>query len=204
MNKNRCKWPGSDESLIHYHNTIWGVPEFNDKEIWKAIVLDTNQAGLSWKIIWHKYEGFRKAYANFDVKKVSKFTSRDVARLMKDAGIIRNKLKIQGTVKNAKAFLTVQKEFGTFSNYIWSFVNYKPIQTNLHHTAKMSSRNEISDAMSIDLKKRGFTFVGSTICYAFMQGIGMMNDHHMGCFRHKEVKRMIKDSLKKVKKHDTV
>lgn len=200
MNKKRCAWPGGDEKLIHYHDTIWGVPEFRDKEIWKAIVLDTNQAGLSWKIIWHKYDGFKNAYANFDVNKVASFTTRDVVRLMKDKNIIRNRLKIAGTIKNAKAFLKTQKEFGTFANYIWSFTKQKPIQTNLHHTAKMSSRNDISDAMSFDLKKRGFTFVGTTICYAFMQGIGMMNDHHVGCFRHKEVKKLQNGTLKKLKK----
>jgi DNA-3-methyladenine glycosylase I len=118
MNKRRCAWPGDDEKLIHYHDTIWGVPEFRDKEIWKAIVLDTNQAGLSWKIIWHKYDGFKNAYANFDVKKVAKFTSKDVARLMKDKNIIRNKLKIQGTVKNAKAFLTVQRVWYLLKLYL--------------------------------------------------------------------------------------
>lgn len=193
----RCPWPGDDEPLIHYHDTIWGTPEFRDKEIWKAIVLDTNQAGLSWKIIWHKYDGFKKAYANFDVKAVSEFTEKDVVRLMQDAGIIRNRLKIRGTIKNAQAFLRIKKEFGTFSKYIWSFVGGVPIQTHLGVTHSIASRTEISDAMSKDLKKRGFTFVGSTVCYAFMQGIGMVNDHRTDCFRHKQVKLLAKRPLKK-------
>ena len=187
MNKKRCAWPGDDEKLIHYHDTIWGVPEFRDKEIWKAIVLDTNQAGLSWKIIWHKYDGFKKAYANFDVKKVAKFTSGDVARLMKDKNIIRNKLKIIGTIKNAKAFIEVQKEFGSFDAFIWQFTEHKQIVTKVKTPAEIRATSPESDAMSKALKKRGFTFVGSTICYAYMQAAGMINDHLVSCKRYKEV-----------------
>ena len=193
----RCSWPGTDEQMIHYHDTIWGTPTFNDQDIFKAIVLDTNQAGLSWKIIWHKRDGFAKAYANFDPKKVAKFTNIQAAKLMQNPDIIRNRLKILSTITNAQAFLSIQKEFGTFADYIWSFVDHTPIQTNSTKTSHIHSHTPLSDLISKDLKKRGFKFVGSTVCYAFMQGIGMVNDHTTNCFRHSEVKKM---KLKKVSK----
>ncbi len=188
--KIRCHWPGADEQLVHYHDTIWGVPEYDDVEIFKAIVLDTNQAGLSWKIIWHKRDGFAKAYANFDPKKVAKFTDAHIAKLMQEPGIIRNRLKILATIENAKHFLKLQKEFGTFAEYIWSFTDHQVIHNSFSTARQIPARTEISDRMSMDLKKRGFKFVGSTICYAFMQGIGMVNDHTMDCFRYTEIKRM--------------
>ncbi len=195
--KIRCAWPGSDEQLIHYHDTIWGVPEWDDNEIFKAIVLDTNQAGLSWKIIWHKRAGFAKAYANFDPKKVARFTDAHVAKLIQEPGIIRNKLKINATITNAQAFLKIQKDFGTFAHYIWSFTDHRPIQNSFSRSQQIPARTEISDRMSRDLKKRGFKFVGSTICYAFMQGIGMVNDHTTNCFRHQEIKNIkLKKNMK--------
>jgi DNA-3-methyladenine glycosylase I len=187
--KTRCKWPRDDERMIHYHDTIWGFPTRDDTEIFQAIVLDTNQAGLSWKIIWHKYDGFRKAYANFNPNKIAKFTTTDAAKLMQNPGIIRNRLKILSTITNAQYFLEIQREFGTFANYIWSFTNHQIIQNNFSSHTQIPSRTEISDAISRDLKKRGFKFVGSTVVYAFMQGIGMVNDHTTDCFLHKPLSK---------------
>jgi DNA-3-methyladenine glycosylase I len=187
--KIRCVWVGDDEQMRIYHDTVWGVPKHNDGDIFEAIVLDTNQAGLSWKIILHKRDNFARAYANFNANKIARFTEKDVMRLMKDVGIIRNRLKIAGTIKNAQTFLKIQKEFGTFSKYIWSFVGGKVIYNNWTRKTGLPSRTEISDAMSVDMKKRGFTFVGSTICYAFMQGIGMVHDHEVSCFRYKNRKK---------------
>jgi len=192
----RCSWPGTDDQLIHYHDTIWGVPEHDDREIFKAIVLDTNQAGLSWKIIWHKRTGFARAYANFDPQKVAKFTEQNVQDLMNDPGIIRNRLKIKATITNAQAFLDIQKEFGTFAEYIWSFVDGQTIHNGFNTGAQIPARTEISDRMSVDMKKRGFKFVGSTICYAFMQGIGMVNDHTTDCFRYEEIKNEVEKNKK--------
>lgn len=183
--KIRCTWVGDDEKMKLYHDTVWGVPKRADTDIFKAIVLDTNQAGLSWKIILHKRDNFAKAYANFNAKKIARFTEKDIERLMNNVGIIRNRLKITGTIKNAQAFLKTQKEFGTFSKYIWSFVRGKTIYNRWTRITGLPSKTEISDAMSVDMKKRGFTFVGSTICYAFMQGIGMVHDHEVTCFRYK-------------------
>jgi DNA-3-methyladenine glycosylase I len=186
--KIRCGWVGDDEKMKQYHDTVWGVPKRDDQDIFEAIVLDTNQAGLSWKIILHKRDNFAKAYANFNPQKVARFTQRDVVRLMKDPGIIRNRLKIVGTIKNAQAFLKTQKEFRTFSNYIWSFVGGKTVYNSWRNKKTIPNTSVVSDAMSADMKKRGFTFVGSTICYAFMQGIGMVNDHLVTCFCFKSEK----------------
>lgn len=195
--KSRCAWPGNDEKMIHYHDTIWGVPTWNDQEIFQAIVLDTNQAGLSWKIIWHKYDTFKKAYANFDPKKIAKFTNIQAAKLLQNPGIIRNRLKILSTITNAQHFLEIQKEYGTFANYIWSFTNHAVIQNDFKKHTSIPSSTEVSDTISKDLKKRGFKFIGTTVCYAFMQGIGMVNDHTTECFRHAEIKKM---KLKKTTK----
>lgn len=187
--KTRCLWPGNDDLMIAYHDGEWGVPVHDDKKHFEFLVLDAFQAGLSWKTILHRREGFRKAFADFDVQKVARFTEKKLEKLMQDESIIRNKLKIWGTVKNAKAFIEVQKEFGSFDNYIWQFVNHKTI-INKHKTLKdIQATSPESDAMSKDLRRRGFTFVGSTICYAYMQAAGMVNDHMVDCYRYKSVSR---------------
>ncbi len=180
--KNRCSWVGSDPQMQVYHDTVWGRPKKDDIEIFEALVLDTNQAGLSWKCILHKRDNFAKAFHNFDPKKVSKMTNKDVERLMQNTGIIRHRGKITGTINNAKLFLGIQKEYGTFSKYIWSFTGGKTIVGKPRSIADYHTHTAESDAMSKDLKKRGFIFTGSTICYAFMQGIGMVDDHAQGCF----------------------
>jgi DNA-3-methyladenine glycosylase I len=184
MEKVRCVWPGTDPLYIKYHDKEWGVPVYDDKKLFEFLILEGAQAGLSWITILRRREGYRKAFAGFDVKKVAKFTEKDVERLMNDPGIIRNRLKIQSAIKNAEAFMKVQKEFGSFSNYQWQFVGGKPIQNK--RVRKIPATTRESDAFSKDLKKRGFSFVGSTIMYAHMQAVGMVNDHLTKCFRHKE------------------
>jgi len=174
--------------MVEYHDTEWGVPLHNDQKLFEFLVLDAFQAGLSWSTILHKRENFRKAFKDFDPKKVSRFTQPDIQRLLADQGIVRNRLKIEGTVKNAKAFLKVQKEFGTFGKYIWSFVGYQPVDHKWENVSQIPTSSVQSDDMSKDLKARGFSFVGTTICYAFMQAAGMVNDHLVSCFRHQEVK----------------
>lgn len=186
----QCTWPQNDEQMLHYHDTEWGVPVHDDKKHFEFLVLDCFQAGLNWKTILHRRKHFKKAFVNFDYKKIAKFTEDDVVRLMNDAGIIRNKLKITGTIKNAKAFMEVQKEFGSFNNYIWQFTGGKPIVTKVKQTSEIKATSPESDEMSKALKKRGFTFVGSTICYAYMQAAGMVNDHLVTCSRFKEVQKL--------------
>jgi DNA-3-methyladenine glycosylase I len=176
-----CTWPGNDELMLAYHQNEWGKPVHDDKKHFEFIVLDSFQAGLSWKTILHRRQGFKKAFANFDVKKVAKFNEDDIARLLLDEGIIRNKLKISGTVKNAKAFIAIQNEFGSFDAFIWQFTNGKTIDNQPNSNANIPATSPESDAMSKTLKSRGFTFVGSTICYAYMQASGMINDHLMSC-----------------------
>jgi DNA-3-methyladenine glycosylase I len=183
--KNRCAWPGSDELMIAYHDHEWGVPVHDDKKHFEFLILDAFQAGLSWKTILHRREGFRKAFADFDVQKVARFTEKKLGKLMQDESIIRNRLKIYGSVKNAKAFIQIQKEFGSFDKYIWQFTGYKTIDNKVKSLKDIKATSKESDAMSKDLKKRGFTFVGSTICYAYMQAAGMVNDHTLDCFRRK-------------------
>lgn len=182
----RCTWPGEDEKMIEYHDKEWGVPVHDDQKHFEFLVLDAFQAGLSWKTILHRREGFKKAFANFDVVKVSKFTDKHVEKLMQDEKIIRNRLKITGTIKNAKAFIAIQKEFGSFNKYIWQFTGNKTIHGKRKKSADIPVTSKESDEMSKDLKKRGFTFVGSTICYAYMQAAGMVNDHISDCFLHKK------------------
>lgn len=183
-----CTWPQQDAEMLEYHATEWGVPIHDDKKHFEFLVLDCFQAGLSWKTILHRRKHFKKAFANFNVKKVANYDDEKVLELMQNVGIIRNKLKITGTIKNAKAFIAIQKEFKSFDKYIWQFVNYKTIVTNVKHSSEIRATSPESDAMSKDLKKRGFTFVGSTICYAYMQAAGMINDHLVSCKRFKEVK----------------
>lgn len=179
----RCTWPRDDPLMIVYHDTEWGVPCRDDQKLFEYIVLDTFQAGLSWQIILRKRENFRRAFDNFNATKIAHYTKNKLAKLMTDSSIIRNRLKIKGTVKNAQAFLKIQKEFGSFSKYLWSFVDNQPIIHKHRHSSKIASSNRESDALSRDLKQRGFTFVGTTICYAFMQGAGLINDHLTTCFR---------------------
>ncbi len=186
----RCTWCGDTELYKFYHDKEWGVPVHDDKILFEFLCLEGAQAGLSWITILRKRAYYRKVYDDFDVQKIAQYDEAKNAELLQDAGIIRNKLKVAGFVKNAKAFIKVQEEFGSFDAYIWQFVNGVPIQNNFKTLEECPAVTVISDLMAKDLKKRGFTFVGSTICYAFMQAIGMVNDHTVDCFRHKEVLRL--------------
>lgn len=186
-----CTWPGSDPLMKQYHDEEWGVPLYDDQKIFEFMVLDAFQAGLSWKTVLHKRKNFEKAFAGFDPVKVSKFTEQKTERLLQDPGIIRNRLKVLATVSNAKQFLKIQKEFGSFSSYIWQFTDHKPVVNRWNETGQIPAKSAESDAMSADLQSRGFKFVGSTICYAFMQAAGMINDHLIGCPRHKQVQKLI-------------
>lgn len=185
----RCTWCGDDPLYVAYHDEEWGVPNHDDRHLFEMLILEGAQAGLSWLTILRKRENYRRAFANFDAKKIAKFGEKDFARLMADAGIVRNRLKIRATIENAKAFLKMRDEFGSFDAYIWQFVGGKPVQNKLRSLRDAVSHTAESDAMSKDLKKRGFKFVGSTICYSFMQAVGMVNDHVASCFRHAELKR---------------
>lgn len=181
----RCGWPSNDLA-INYHDTEWGVPLHDDRALFEFLILEGAQAGLSWDTILKKRDSYRKAFDNFNVKKVAKYDDAKCALLLQNEGIIRNRLKIASAVGNANAFLKVQKEFGSFDVYIWSFVGGKPIDGKRKALGEVPAKTEISDAISKDLKKRGFNFVGSTIMYAFMQATGMVNDHVKTCFRYKE------------------
>jgi len=185
--KKRCPWPSDDPLMIKYHDKEWGVPAHSDRKLFEFLILEGFQAGLSWRTILHKRENFRKAFDNFDFNKVANYNKRKTNSLLKDASIIRNKLKIESAITNAKAFLQVRKEFGTFDKYIWSFVDWKPIQNNFKSLKELPAKTALSDKISDDLKKRGFKFVGSTIVYAHMQATGMVNDHVVSCYRFKEL-----------------
>jgi len=174
--------------MTKYHDREWGVPVTSDRRIFEFLVLESAQAGLSWLTILRKREGYRRNFANFDPKKVAKFSKKDVARLLKDASIVRNRLKVEATINNAKKFLEVQKEFGTFSKYMWSFVGSKPIDGKRKSLKDLPSFTKEAEAFSKDLKNRGFKFLGPTVIYAHMQAVGMANDHIQTCFRYKEVK----------------
>ncbi|MDG2264236.1 MAG: DNA-3-methyladenine glycosylase I [Flavobacteriales bacterium] len=186
-NKKRCNWPKDDELYIEYHDKEWGVPVYEDAKIFEFLLLETFQAGLSWITILRRRENFRTAFDNFDFQKIAKYSNEKLAELKLDAGIIRNTLKIKAAKTNAIAFMEVQKEFGTFSKYLWDFVDGKPVQNNFTSMSEMPANTPLSDKISKDLKSRGFKFVGSTIVYAHMQAMGMVNDHTVDCFRHKEV-----------------
>ncbi len=183
MDKKRCWWPGDDPLYIAYHDKEWGVPVHDDRKLFEFLILEGAQAGLSWITVLRKRENYRKAFDRFDPKKIAKYDARKVAQLLKNEGIIRNRLKVKGTVQSAKAFLAVQKEFGSFDRYIWSFVGGKTLVNPRKGKGAIPASTPESDAMSKDLKKRGFTFVGSTICYAFMQACGLVNDHTQDCFK---------------------
>lgn len=183
--KKRCQW-AKDEPNTTYHDDEWGTPQHDDQKLFEFLILEGAQAGLSWTTILNRREGYRKAFSDFDVKKVSKFTQKRVDKLLQDESIIRNKLKINSAINNAKLFLKVQEEFGSFDKYIWGFVNYKPIKNRFKKHSELPAITDISEKLSNDLKKRGFNFVGPTICYALMQAIGMVNDHTSECFLYRK------------------
>ncbi len=184
--KNRCQWAyGSSPLYIPYHDTEWGVPSYDDRVQFEFLTLESAQAGLSWSTILNKREGYRKAFAGFDPEKVARFTPAKVEALLKDPGIVRNRLKVNAAVNNARRFLEVQRELGSFSKYIWSFVGGKPKVNRWTRLGQLPAFSKESDALSADLKKRGFKFVGSTIVYAHMQATGLVNDHLVSCFRHR-------------------
>jgi DNA-3-methyladenine glycosylase I len=184
----RCDWANRSELEQSYHDHEWGVEIHDDRTLFEFLVLEGAQAGLSWSTILRKREGYRRAFDNFDARKISKYSESTVSRLLSNSEIIRNRLKINATITNARAFLQVQKEFGSFDRYIWQFVNGKPIQNSWRRMTDIPSSTPESDAMSKDLQKRGFKFIGPTICYAFMQAVGMVNDHVVDCFRYKDLK----------------
>lgn len=173
--------------MIDYHDKEWGVPLHNDKKLFEFLILEGAQAGLTWQIILNRRENYRKAFDNFDPRKISKYAQKNISSLLKNKGIIRNRLKIGAAVTNAQKFLEIQKEFGSFDKYIWQFVNHKPLKNNFKSLKKIPAKTKESESMSKELKKRGFKFVGPTICYAFMQAVGMVNDHLAGCFRYNGV-----------------
>ena len=185
--KHRCEWVGSDALYIAYHDNEWGVPVYDDAKLFEFLVLETFQAGLSWITILKKRENFRKAFDQFDYNKIAIYDNDKYNELLQNAGIIRNKLKIKATISNAKVFIQVQKEFGSFSEYIWKFVGGKPIINKWKTIDEVPATTEISDRLSKDMKKKGFKFVGSTVIYAHMQATGMVNDHTINCFRHKDL-----------------
>ena len=185
----RCAWSTNNPLMIAYHDTEWGVPLHDDQKLFEFLILEGMQAGLSWSTILNKRENFRRAFAEFDVEKVAHFGTREIDRLLQDAGIIRNRLKIEAAINNAQRFSEVQKEIGSFDAYVWGFVNGRPIQNGFKSLQEIPAKTPLSDAISKDLKARGFKFVGSTIVYAHMQATGMVNDHTVDCFRYKEVDR---------------
>ena len=184
----RCPWCLANDRMIAYHDREWGVPVHNDRKLFEFMLLDAFQAGLSWSTILDKRPNFKKAFDNFDPKKIARYDKRKIAGLIKDAGIIRNRLKIEASIKNARAFLQTKKEFGTFDQFIWQFVGDKPKQNTWKTERSIPAETRESQAMSKALKKREFSFVGPTICYAFMQAAGMVNDHLVSCFRYKQVR----------------
>jgi DNA-3-methyladenine glycosylase I len=183
---NRCAW-ATTEATIAYHDTEWGVPLHDERALFEFLILEGAQAGLSWSIILNKRQNYRRAFDQFDAAKVARYDARRIGKLLEDPGIVRNRLKINSAVRNAQAVLDVQKEFGTFDKFIWGFVGHQPIRNRWKTIKQVPARTPESDAMSRDLLKRGFKFVGSTICYAFMQAVGMVNDHTVDCFRHTQV-----------------
>jgi DNA-3-methyladenine glycosylase I len=189
MKELRCGWCGTDPLYVAYHDTEWGVPVHEDRRLFEFLVLEGAQAGLSWLTILRKREAYRRAFAGFDAEKVARFGPRQVARLLADAGIVRNRLKIEAAIENARRFLAVQEAFGSFDAYVWRFVDGRPIVNRWKTPAQVPASTRESDALSRDLKARGFKFVGTTICYAHMQATGMVNDHLADCFRHAEVGR---------------
>ncbi|MGY5147959.1 MAG: DNA-3-methyladenine glycosylase I [Candidatus Nitrosopumilus sp. bin_7KS] len=183
--KKRCEW-AKDEPNTTYHDKEWGTPQHDDKILFEFLILEGAQAGLSWTTILNRRDGYRRAFSNFDAKKVSKYTEKKVENLLRDESIIRNKLKINSAINNAKSFLKIQDEFGTFDKYLWGFVNHKPIKNKFKKHSDLPATSDISEKLSKDLKKRGFNFVGPTICYALMQAVGMVNDHTSNCYLYQK------------------
>jgi len=184
--RKRCNWPGDNKLMIEYHDTEWGVPLHEDRKLFEFLLLDNAQAGLSWQTILNKRENYRKAFDNFVPAKIARYNERKIASLLDNPGIVRNRLKVQSAVTNARAFLEIQAEFGSFDTYIWQFVNGTPVRNRWKSLKEIPATSPESDAMSKALKKRGFKFVGSTICYAFMQSAGMVNDHLTCCYRYNQ------------------
>ena len=190
MSIERCPWPSTDPLMIEYHDKEWGVPLHDDQKLFEFMVLDAFQAGLSWKTILYKRENLRRAFNQFDPKKVARYDEARVEELLQDSGIIRNRLKIQSAIANARQLLRIQKEMGSFDRYIWGLAGGQTLHNSYRTVSEVPARTAVSDAMSRDLKKQGFQFVGSTICYAFMQAAGMVNDHLVSCFRFEEIRRL--------------
>ena len=185
--KKRCDWPGENPLMMAYHDEEWGVPVHDDRKLFESLILSGVQAGLSWQTVLNKRGNYRKALDSFDIRKIARYGEKDIQRLLSDTGIIRNRLKITATIKNARQVLEIQKEFGSFDNYIWQFVGGKPVDNKIKSLQDIPAISKESEAMSTELAKRGFKFVGTTICYAFMQAVGMVNDHMVTCFRYKAV-----------------
>lgn len=187
-----CSWPAGEPLMVKYHDREWGKPIRSDRKIFEFLVLESAQAGLSWRTILYKREGYRKAFANFNPHLVAQFGKRDVTKLLKNPGIVRNRLKIEATINNAKKFLEVQKEFGTFSKYMWSFVGDKTVDGKRKYLKNLPAFTKESEIFALDLRKCGFKFLGPTVVYAHMQAVGMVNDHVQTCFRYKELKKLVK------------
>jgi DNA-3-methyladenine glycosylase I len=185
--KTRCEWCGTDPRYVNYHDQEWGVPVHDDRLLFEFLVLEGAQAGLSWLTILKKRDSYRRAFQGFDPQQVASYSAEDIQRLLADPGIVRNRLKIESAVKNARGVVAIQTEFGSFDTFIWRYVDHRPRQNSWRSLAELPARTALSDTMSQDLRQRGFNFVGPTICYAFMQAVGMVNDHVTGCFRHAEL-----------------
>ena len=190
--KTRCEWCGNDPLYVAYHDDEWGVPVHDDRRLFEMLILEGAQAGLSWLTVLKKRDNYRKAFHNFDCERIAAYTSHDIRRLLGDAGIIRNRLKIEATIKNARGTLAIMAEFRSLNAFLWRYVDGIPIQNEWKRIAEIASKTAQSEAMSKELKRRGFNFVGPTICYAFMEAVGMVNDHTTDCFRHKEIKELAK------------
>jgi DNA-3-methyladenine glycosylase I len=187
MPRKRCPWCGDDPLYVAYHDEEWGVPEHDETRLFEALILEGAQAGLSWITVLRKRENYRRAFHGFDVERIARYGPEDVERLMADPGIVRNRLKVNSAITNARAFLAVQAEFDSYDHYLWRFVDGRPLHNRHRTMASVPARSAVSDALSKDLLRRGFKFVGSTICYAMMQGVGMVNDHLVSCHRHRAV-----------------
>ncbi|MFZ2653546.1 MAG: DNA-3-methyladenine glycosylase I [Victivallales bacterium] len=188
--KSRCPWCEGEKIYVDYHDREWGVPVHDDHDLFEKLILDGAQAGLSWLTILKKREGYRRAFDGFDAEKIAGYSCRDISRLLADAGIVRNRLKIEAAIRNARGYLQIRDEFGSFDKFMWRYVDYAPKDNSVKTLSEIKATSRESDMMSKDLKKRGFNFVGSTICYAYMQAVGMVNDHLVSCFRYKEIRRM--------------
>lgn len=186
----RCEWAGTETGMVEYHDKVWGVPVHDDRLLFEFLILEGAQAGLSWSTIVGRFDSYREAFDGFDVEKVARYNKRKRESLLKNPGIIRNRLKVESAVRNAKAFIKVQDEFGSFDSYVWGFVGGKPIQNRWKSMKEIPAETQVAHSLSKDLKKRGFNFVGPTICYAFMQAMGMVNDHVPQCFRYQQVKKL--------------